>query len=492
MGLACLATFLLHLTFLTRVLGSDEGGFAMVARYWHEHGPYLYGPQWVDRPPGLLVVFEAAGALGPYGVRLMAGLVAVAMVAAVAWAAGAVGGPSAVRWSAWAAFALASSVLLEAEALNGELAAATFVAVGVAALLRAVRSARSTGHRVVLAGLSGASGTSAFLVKQNFVDVFVFAVVLLGLTLATRGNRTVTPPRALFTVAGGFVVGALLPAVVTLMWAVRRGSVGELGYAVLGFRADAAAVMAEGSWAAPLARLQVLALVGLGSGVALLIAHLIRHHHHRLFRAAPLPWAITLTIAWQVTAIAVGANFWRHYLLALAPLVALAAGLAVEHRRPGPRVTHGLIVLACAATVAAAPVELVRPAGTAGEAYATGRWLAAASQPADTVVVTFTHANVIEASGLRPAYPYAWSLPVRTLDPDLTLLLETLQGPDAPTWVVRWDAADSWGLDPDGRVDAVLRERYRMVEEVCGRPVWLLGDAARDVPAVPDSCRPGR
>lgn len=488
--LACVATLVLHLLFLTRVLGSDEGGFAMVARYWREEGPYLYGPQWVDRPPGLLVVFEAAGALGPYGVRLTAGLLAVVMVAVVAWAAEAVGGAPAARWSAWATFALASSVLLEAEALNGELAAATLVALGVAALLRAVR-AGSAAARLGLGALSGAAATSAFLVKQNFVDVFVFAGVLLGLSLLTRENRAATPPRVVAVVIAGFVTGALVPATVTLVWAARRGRVDELGYAVFGFRADAAAVMADWSWAAPLARLQVFVVIGLVSGVFLLLVHLVRHHHHRLWRIAPLPWAITLTVAWEIIAIAVGANFWRHYLLALVPLLALTTGLAVEHRRPRPRVTRTLIVLAAVVTVVAAPVELVRPAGTAVQAYVTGRWLGEAARPHDTVVVPFTHANVIEASGLRPGYPYSWSLPVRTLDPDLSLLVGTLRGPEAPTWVVRWDAADSWGLDPDGRVDAALRDGYRMVGEVCGHPVWLRVSASRELPSLPTpaACR---
>ena len=59
-----LATVVVHLLSLTRRLGPDEGGFAMVARHWHEAGPFLYGPQWVDRPPGLIALFDAAQHLG--------------------------------------------------------------------------------------------------------------------------------------------------------------------------------------------------------------------------------------------------------------------------------------------------------------------------------------------------------------------------------------------------------------------------------------------
>ena len=82
--LACVATLLVHLLSLTVRLGADEGGFAMVARSWRDGGPYLYGAQWVDRPPGLITLFDVAGHFGAYGVRLTAGLLAVALVAGLA------------------------------------------------------------------------------------------------------------------------------------------------------------------------------------------------------------------------------------------------------------------------------------------------------------------------------------------------------------------------------------------------------------------------
>jgi hypothetical protein len=100
--------------------------------------------------------------------------------------------------------------------------------------------------------------------------------------------------------------------------------------------------------------------------------------------------------------------------------------------------------------------------------------------------VPFTHANVVEDSGLKPGYPYAWSLPVRTLDPRLDLLTSTLTGPEAPTWVVRWDASYSWGLDPDHRVASALRAHYRSVARICGHAVWLHdGDTRQLAPTPP-------
>ena len=186
---------------LTRQLGPDEGGFAMVARYAGTSGGYLYGPQWVDRPPGLIALFAVADHLGPYGVRLTAAVLAVGLVAAVAWAAEAVGGRAAARWAAWTGFAFASSVLLQAQRLNGELAAATFVAVSIAAVLRALLVSTTRTRTALLGVLAGATAALAVLLKQSFVDAFVFAGVLLLAGSGTRVNRLTYRPSRVLRVA---------------------------------------------------------------------------------------------------------------------------------------------------------------------------------------------------------------------------------------------------------------------------------------------------
>lgn len=480
-----LATLVVHVMSLTRRLGADEGGFAMVAQHWQQSGRFLYGPQWVDRPPGLIALFAAVEHLGPYGVRLGATALAVGLVAALAWAADAVGGRPAAKWAAWAGFTFAASVLLQAQRLNGELAAATFVTVSVGALLRAVRVSGTRPQTVALGALAGAAACLAVLLKQNFVDAFVFAAVLVGAGLATRGNRLVyRPARVLLTVVA-FVAGALVPAAATLLWALGHGGVGALAYAAIGFRADAATVIGRWSFAAPMHRLETLALLAMLSGLLLLGGHLAFSHRRRLRRLDPLPWAVTATALVELAGVFAGENFWSHYLIALIPMVALAAGLSVNARVPGARWTRRLVVLAAAVTAVVSPVAAIQTAQGSSEAYTTGRWVAAAAHPTDTIVVPFTHANVIDASGLTPGYPYAWSLPVRTLDPQLTLLTGTLDSGSAPTWVVRWDHPHTWGLDPADRVDAALRAHYRPVGDVCGHTVWLHDGASRQLAAPP-------
>ncbi len=483
--LACLATLSVHLLSLTRQLGSDEGGFAMVARHWRDGGGFLYGPQWVDRPPGLIALFDVAQRLGPYGVRLTAGVLAVVLVAALASATEAIGGRPAARWAAWTGFAFGSSILLQAQRLNGELAAAVLVTVSVATLLRAVHVSTDRTQMVLLAILAGAAATMAMLMKQNFVDAFVFAAVLLTMGVATRANRLTYLPRKVLMIAAGFACGVVIPGAVTLAWASGHGGVGALEYATFGFRGDASAVMASWSWNAPLHRLGFLALLACWSGLLVLVLHLGWSHRRRFRHLDPLPWAISATAVVEASGVLAGENFWPHYLIALIPMVALAAGLSAHRRVPGWRWTRHLVVVAAATTALVSPIVAVIAATGSSQTYTTGRWVAESARPSDTLVVPFTHANVIDASGLSPGYPYAWSLPARTLDPHLTLLTSTLTGPAAPTWVIRWDPAHTWGLDPDDRVDAALHTYYRAVALVCGHTVWLHDGVNRPLATIP-------
>jgi hypothetical protein len=480
-ALACLATLVVHLLSLSRRLGPDEGGFAMVAAHWRDPGPYLYGPQWVDRPPGLIGLFAVADHLGPYGVRLTATFLAVVLVAAVAAAAHVLGGRPAAAWAAWCAFASASSVMLESHELNGELAAATLVAVSIAVLVRALRTA-GTAHRALMLGaLAGGSAATALLMKQDFVDGFVFAAVLV--TGAVVGRRPRSAPLA--PTVGGFVGGASLVGAAALVWAAGHAGVGALVYAMYGFRQDATVVIAHWSFAAPQRRLVELIRTSLVTGLLVLLVQLAASRAGRVRRTGPLGWALTAAIGTEVFGIVAGGNFWSHYLIALIPAVSLAAGLVAARRAQGWRVTRVLVVATAALTATVAPLAALHAAHQPSAAWTTGRWVAAAAEPGDSIVVPFTHANLIQASGLRPGYPYAWSLPTRTLDPDLSLLTTTLSGPSGPTWVVRWDAPHLWGLDPGNQVDAALQAHYRLVATVCGHAVWLHDGATRPTGAPP-------
>ena len=89
-------------------------------------------------------------------------------------------------------------------------------------------------------------------------------------------------------------------------------------------------------------------------------------------------------------------------------------------------------------------------------------------------------------SGLRPAYPYLWSLPTRVLDPRLARMTATLGAPAGPDWVVELGLVDTWSLDPTGGAQRALDLHYRQVATVCGFPVLLRNDLRRELPPTPD------
>jgi hypothetical protein len=178
-----------------------------------------------------------------------------------------------------------------------------------------------------------------------------------------------------------------------------------------------------------------------------------------------------------------GANFWPHYALAFIPVIAIGAGLASRRGQSGWRSTRYIVVLAAVVTALISPITAV--AKGPGDAWMTGRWVSQSSKPGDTIAVTYSHANVIDASGLRPAYPYMWSLPIRTLDPDLTLLTSKLTDDQRPTWVVVYNLPQSWDLNKSDQLQRALRPNYNLVAWVCGHPVWLAEGKSRALAPVP-------
>ena len=503
--LACAATLVVHGMLLTRELDADEGGYAMVARFWGSGGHYLYGPSWVDRPPLLIAVFGLADLLGPYGVRILATVVAVLLVASVAWTVRAVGDRTAETWGAWTAFALSSSTLLDAQTLDGEIISALWVTVCMGCGLRALRTARSAPTAAGYGVAAALTGVTAVLTKQNFVDGLVFCGVLGLLTLAVGRHRRDVPRFRAVGAVLGFGSGLLAAATAALVWGATHGGLRAWGYALLGFRRDAAGVATQDPSAGAALRAQHLLVVGVVSGLLLLLGYLAVVHARRLLRPDPLPWALACQVVVELAGILAGLHYWSHYPLALVPSVSLAAGLAAQRFVRGWRGTRLLVVFAAVVTAVVSTTFAVHAAITPSASYTTGRWIAASAQPGDTVVVPFSHPSVVDATGLRPAYPYAWWLPARILDPHHHLLRTDLVSPRvgtpvpptstahfAPTWVVMWNSVHpSAGGHSEG-VGAALRAHYHPVAQLCQHTIWLHDGVQRVLAPLPGPGQCGR
>jgi hypothetical protein len=219
------------------------------------------------------------------------------------------------------------------------------------------------------------------------------------------------------------------------------------------------------------------------SGLALVLALLVVGARDVVqARSARRYLAGTIALAAvAVVGIVLGGSWWRHYLVQLVPTAALVTALLVPRLDGWSRAMRSVVAVIGASTVvgtvSGALVEAVPP-----DQVRVGRYLAEAAEPGDTGLVTWGNAETLYYAGLTSPYPHLWSLPTRTLDPRLTELLRVMDGPRPPTWVVRWNAFDSWGLDEQGRLVDVMKERYRLVAEPCGRWVFLLDGVDRDLP----------
>jgi 4-amino-4-deoxy-L-arabinose transferase-like glycosyltransferase len=461
-----------RLLFLGEPAGRDEAGFLLVGAGW-DHGTSLYGSYWVDRPPLLIWIMEIAGTVT--NLRLWGLAASVLTVLGVARTAHLAGGERAARWAAGAAALFSTAHWFGVPRTNGEMLAGAFVAWSFALSTQALL--RPGARTWLWAGWAGALAACAVLVKQTIVDGLVFAIVLAVLVGWQKRHRG-TAVRVLISGAAGF----LLAVGLGLAGAQMRGtSPAELFDALVTFRADAGEVIRTSASAATTHRLVVLVATWLVSGLAAVAALATVHALRRRDPVLQAAWVVIVVVT---AAALLGGSYWSHYLLQLVPASALAVGLIASRVRPR---TRAVVTAAVVALTAGNLVwSVVRPPMDGTEARTVGRWLKASGASDDTVVVAYGQPNVVAAAGMASPYPYLWSLPVRTLDPDLTQLSAIMSGPRRPVWFVDWSGIDSWGIDPTS-LEAVLTKGYRPVAKVCGRTVWL--DRSRPRPlATAGSC----
>jgi len=471
-----LVTMATWLPFLHSPLTSDESGFLLLAQHWSP-GRSLYGDYWVDRPPLLLWLFSVAAHLGPTSamaagvaapaVKLLGALASGASVILVGVVARQVapGGRWARRTAVVLAAALLSNPLFGMPETDAEVLALPFVLLALVCLIAALR--RPWGPRViVLAVVAGASGMAAALVKQNVIDVFVFAVVLVVLS---RGGVSRLWGRVAALAAGA---AGVLGAAVAGAWA-QGTSVGGLWDAIVVFRVQASRVIGSSASEATLQRLSILFVAFLASGAALVLvvsaaavlARMVRAWRQATPAANPaagLAWPVVALVAWELCGAVLGGSYWLHYLTGLVPGLVLMVTIA----RPG-RWSRRVLTVAVAYTAAAGLAvwvhHVVTPAAVSSDALVMS-YLREHAQPSDGVVVGFGHPDIVAGSGLQSPYEHLWSLPVRVRDPRLEELSGVMAGSSAPRWlVVAGDSLDTWGLDAD-EAQQYLERHY--VEQV--------------------------
>ena len=168
----------------------------------------------------------------------------------------------------------------------------------------------------------------------------------------------------------------------------------------------------------------------------------------------------------------------------------MGAALATRRRVSVARV-HVAPTLAAALSVLAALVGLTMAAFDWAPGYddvAVSAYLKDASAPRDTVVLAYGAPNIIWQSGLTTPYRYSWALPVRARDPHLNVMVTTLTGSNAPTWLVEIGTFSWGGLDTHA-FQRVRATDYHRVATVCGHAIYLHDGLQRRLPPVP-ACSP--
>jgi hypothetical protein len=317
-------------------------------------------------------------------------------------------------------------------------------------------------------------------------DVVVFAVaaVLVALrqrTLDARAGGRLVASAGLGGLASlGVVLGAA---------ALRGTSPGGVFFAMYPFRVEAGRVLAQTGVDGKVARLSHLgeaALASLAPVVLVTVLVLVLTPSRRHARHPGVAWVAAGVLAmasYATVSILAGGSYWTHYLIELVVPSALGAGLVsrVAVRRVRRLVLGAPVAAAAVAWVVGLGVSVDAPGQAAGEA------ISGVAHRDDTIVTLLGSPDTVAASRLDSPARYLWSLPTRTLDPDLAGLATLLSGPDAPAWVVV-RGSDTTAFLHQHALGSVIDGRYRPDGTICGRLIFLRDDLVRAVPTGVGAC----
>jgi hypothetical protein len=466
-------------------LKPDESGFLLVSRNWHPAADNMYGDYWVDRPPTLIALFRGSDLVGgPYAPRYVAAVLVLLLVYAGYRVGLVLGGQTVARWTAVAAVALSGQPDLEMWAAKSESLGVPFVLVSCWLSLEALY-ARPGRTRLLYAAASGLSGALAVGMKQNLVGGAVFGVVVLAMALRTRRLTFAEASRVAGAAIGGFGV----PVLVVIAWALAAGvKLHTIWFTLYGFRGKAFSVITAGHMDAPMDRLHSLLILSVTTGIAVVLVWFLVGLRNGVKAHPEAAVAALVMLLIDIIGLLLSGSYWTPYLTALVPGVIVAVAITASTQEPRTRVGMQVAAALCAVSMVASTVTwTIRhfEGSIAPTAHYVGKAVAHAADPDDTIVVLYGRPDVVLASGLHASYEHLWSLPERTLDPKLDELRALIESPGGPTWVVAWSALNSWDIDHDGKLRALLDTTYVEVGEICGRHVLLRkGVTRRALPAV--------
>lgn len=460
---AALLSLLLRLPFLHLPMIADEGGYAYVAQRWLDGRGELYHDIWVSRPQGIFLVYgtvmETLGT-GPAAFRVGAWVAAAAMIPCV-WAIAARCGGRRVAIVATLLYAIVSgSPAIEGFTANAEVFMALPAIGGVWLLLRAQERGWAAGTLALVGGLA----TVATLMKPS--GIVMFPVALAFIALVGAGGWNAVARRGGWVLGGGAV--ALLPALIH-GWVVGWDA---FVYAAITYR-----VTHQSSLTAGMER----HLLGIGGLVlratpmlaALAVAWWMQRRLHAQERVTPAVSggshthragtlaaaraqarrrpAVALLWLWSggcLAGIAMGGDWWNHYLIQAAAPFAIGLGLLavdVDARLDGVRrglfaAAIALLVLAPYGTVAAGDPEAISewlyPNQDLGPQDEVAAYLRTHGDPDAPIVIAFDKAAMYYLADRPAAYRYLYDQELRAIPGAEDAMIALVSGDGRPEYVI--------------------------------------------------------
>jgi hypothetical protein len=274
----------------------------------------------------------------PYFLRTVAVAGCFALVllaAAVTRRLASYGGWSGERAAVWVAVltgALVANPLADSVSAKGEVLGIPVVMASCWAALVALER-----RSLAWSGVSGLLAMTAVGLKQSLLGGFALGGVLLVGTLVTRRIDGLAFTR----LAGAALVGASVPVVATVGWAIAAGvDLSTVWYAVVEFRVDASQVLAADTSDANVKRAAELVDIALWCGIAATLVWFVVNLP-RALRRLPVPaLAVLAMLVVDLAGVALGGSYWRPYLVQVIPSVCLALALTLvldERRREAER-----------------------------------------------------------------------------------------------------------------------------------------------------------
>lgn len=459
---ALLLSLALRIPFFNIPMIHDEGGYAYAARSWFEGTGQLYDDIWISRPQGIFVlygiVFRVFGE-NVWSFRFAAWIFAALTVLAV-WL-------FARRWSTpgvATVAALLTAILSSLPNLEGFTANAE-VFMGLPAAFAAFWLLRQQQTRWTRAGLIGIGiliGIATVLKPSGVVMLFV-ALAFIGMTAGgTRRER--------LRLCGIMLLGVTIVGIVTLLHGWYLGW-GDFFYATITYRltSQSSATVSTMHHLRAIGSLAVettpmLMLIAL----ALIFKH--RFHIHRItgsalgrtcavqttgrvssyITAQPDHAAGTLIRLWALGAlagIAMGGDWWTHYIIQVVPPLALwlAWNMSViirtlRHWRRWlfTAMTVGLLLLPFMVVFRGEQEILNGPyehPGYPAQAE-VARYIQENSEPGDTIYVAFDQASIYYLSDRQPAYRHLYDQELRALPNSYADIISIISGPNRPLYIV--------------------------------------------------------